>query len=104
MTEQPIEVLVDFSDDTTSIENTTTDSEDTENGETNYLPFQQKLKVLDGDITIEKIIKKLKNNDFKNVIILCGAGISTSCGIPDFRSKGGLFENKESPQEVFEIE
>jgi len=30
----------------------------------------------------------------KNIVVLCGAGISVSCGIPDFRSKdNGLYNN-----------
>ena len=27
----------------------------------------------------------------KNIIVLVGAGISVSCGIPDFRSNDGLY-------------
>jgi NAD-dependent deacetylase sirtuin 1 len=29
--------------------------------------------------------------DAKNILVLTGAGISVSCGIPDFRSKDGLY-------------
>jgi NAD-dependent SIR2 family protein deacetylase len=29
----------------------------------------------------------------KRIVVICGAGISTSVGIPDFRSSGGLFSS-----------
>ena len=49
-------------------------------------------------------------NQAKNIIVLTGAGISTSAGIPDFRSpKTGLYHNLEKynlpyPEAIFDID
>ena len=48
----------------------------------------------------------------QNIIVLSGAGISTSCGIPDFRSTTGVYarlleEEKyelDDPQQMFDID
>jgi NAD+-dependent protein deacetylase SIR2 len=57
--------------------------------------------------SIEDAVELLRRSH--NIIVLTGAGISTSLGIPDFRSKGtGLYAQLEhlglsDPQEVFDI-
>lgn len=57
--------------------------------------------------TIDDAVSLLKRA--KNIVVITGAGISTSLGIPDFRSKNtGLYSQLEhlglsDPQEVFDI-
>ena len=68
-----------------------------------------KPKVLD-EVSFEGIIKYIKDGKAQNIITLAGAGISTSAGIPDFRTPGsGLYDNLQkynlpSPEAIFSIE
>ncbi|XP_063539198.1 NAD-dependent protein deacetylase sirtuin-2-like [Cydia strobilella] len=65
-------------------------------------------KVLD-EVNLDGIVKWIKGSRCKNIITLAGAGISTSAGIPDFRSpETGLYHNLQKynlpePQAIFEI-
>ncbi|XP_050814267.1 NAD-dependent protein deacetylase sirtuin-1 isoform X2 [Gopherus flavomarginatus] len=59
--------------------------------------------------TIEDAMKLLQ--ECKKIIVLTGAGVSVSCGIPDFRSRDGIyarlavdFPDLPDPQAMFDIE
>ncbi|XP_049997046.1 NAD-dependent protein deacetylase sirtuin-1 isoform X2 [Alexandromys fortis] len=59
--------------------------------------------------TIEDAVKLLQ--ECKKIIVLTGAGVSVSCGIPDFRSRDGIyarlavdFPDLPDPQSMFDIE
>lgn len=43
------------------------------------------------EIKYNKFVKNFKEGKYRKIIFMLGAGISTSAGIPDFRSKTGLF-------------
>ncbi|CAJ1366646.1 unnamed protein product [Effrenium voratum] len=59
---------------------------------------------------IEGVAKYMQASKCKNVVVMCGAGISTSAGIPDFRTPGsGLYEdnlqryNLSQPELMFDL-
>lgn len=57
----------------------------------------------------ERLARQLKNNNFKKIVVLTGAGVSVSAGIPDFRTPGtGLYDNLQKynlpyPEAVFDL-
>ncbi|XP_067908519.1 NAD-dependent protein deacetylase sirtuin-1 isoform X2 [Heterodontus francisci] len=59
--------------------------------------------------TLEDVVRILKES--KKIMVLTGAGVSVSCGIPDFRSRDGIyarlavdFPNLPDPHAMFDIE
>jgi len=65
---------------------------------------RQKLKNIN---TIDDVINLIKNSN--NIIVLTGAGVSVSCGIPDFRSENGVYSrldefDLDEPQQMFDLE
>lgn len=69
-------------------------------------PGRKKLQHIN---TIEDVVSLIKKS--KNILVLTGAGVSVSCGIPDFRSKDGVyarlavdFPDLPDPQAMFDIE
>ncbi|XP_004531383.1 NAD-dependent histone deacetylase Sir2 [Ceratitis capitata] len=68
-------------------------------------PRRQKLRYIN---TFEDVIQLIQQS--QNIIVLTGAGVSVSCGIPDFRSSDGIysrlakdFPNLPDPQAMFDI-
>ncbi|OAX35530.1 NAD-dependent deacetylase sirtuin-2 [Rhizopogon vinicolor AM-OR11-026] len=65
-------------------------------------------RILEGN-DLKALAKYMKSDSCRNVFIMLGAGVSTSAGIPDFRSPGtGLYANLARlnlpfPEAVFEI-
>ena len=60
------------------------------------LSLESKQRVLDGDVTLSAILQRLEEGQYQNVIVLTGAGVSVSAGIPDYRSPGtGLYTRLE---------
>ena len=61
------------------------------------------------EIKYNKLVTDFSSGKYKNIIFMVGAGISTSAGIPDFRSDDGLFKklqekyNLSKPEEFFYI-
>jgi len=64
----------------------------------------------EGKFTYKKLVMGLRDGSFKNIVVLTGAGISVSAGIPDFRSPGtGVYANLDKynlpfPEAIFTLE
>lgn len=58
---------------------------------------------------LEQLTKLIESGKAKRILVLCGAGVSTGAGIPDFRSPGtGLYDNLQKyglpyPEAIFEV-
>lgn len=68
-------------------------------------PRRQRLQAIS---SIGNVIRLLQQS--KRIVVLTGAGVSVSCGIPDFRSRDGIYERLRheypeipSPQSMFDI-
>ncbi|CAG8640329.1 5942_t:CDS:2 [Acaulospora morrowiae] len=77
------------------------------NGE---ISAEQLFKDKNAGPTIETVAELIKSGKAKKIMIMCGAGISTAAGIPDFRSPGtGIYNNLRKynlpyPEAIFDID
>ncbi|KAF9579938.1 NAD-dependent histone deacetylase sir2 [Lunasporangiospora selenospora] len=56
--------------------------------------------------SLEHVVELLKTS--RNIMVLTGAGVSVSCGIPDFRSEDGIYSRLsefelDDPQQMFDL-
>jgi len=71
--------------------------------------FPMELPSLTDSPTLETVAKWIKEGLCRNIVVLSGAGVSCSAGIPDFRTPGtGLYDNLEKynlpyPEAVFDL-
>ncbi|XP_003706991.2 sirtuin 2 isoform X2 [Megachile rotundata] len=81
-------------------------SADSEHSDDNEHSHQKVLR----EVSLEGIIEYIKEKENCKIVTMAGAGISTSAGIPDFRSpSSGLYHNLEKynlpyPQAIFEVD
>jgi NAD-dependent deacetylase sirtuin 2 len=75
----------------------------------NRLPQEQPMDPVLGSFDLEGVARYIQENECKRVVVMCGAGLSTSAGIPDFRTPGtGLYDNLQRfnlpvPEAIFEL-
>ena len=50
------------------------------------VPEEERHAVFDGDLSLASLCRKIRSGQLRNVVVMCGAGISVAAGIPDFRS------------------
>jgi len=72
-------------------------------GAHNQLPVADRADVLRGERSIDGIAKRLLRTDLppQRVVVLLGAGASTSAGIPDYRSNTGLYATSKGGRDAF---
>ncbi len=63
-------------------------------GAWNRIPVAVREAVFERRAGLEAVAFRLRGA--KHIVVLTGAGISTACGIPDFRSATGLYANEET--------
>lgn len=68
------------------------------------------LTIDQNNFTYSSFVESLKQGKYKRIVVMTGAGISVSAGIPDFRSPGtGLYDNLKEynlpqPEALFQID
>ena len=61
-------------------------------------------------LDLERVASIIASDECRNVVVMVGAGCSTSAGIPDFRTPGtGLYDNLASyglpyPEAIFDLD
>ncbi|OLQ05606.1 NAD-dependent protein deacetylase sirtuin-2 [Symbiodinium microadriaticum] len=76
----------------------------------NAVPEEEPEEPVLDSFDVAGVAKYLKDHECKDVVVMCGAGLSTAAGIPDFRTPGtGLYDtlqrfNLSQPEAIFELD
>mmetsp|Transcript_151620 Transcript_151620/g.264902 ORF Transcript_151620/g.264902 Transcript_151620/m.264902 type:complete len:383 (-) Transcript_151620:335-1483(-) len=81
--------------------------------EVDEIPVEERAAVFNGNQpSLNAVAELIRERRVKNIVALCGAGVSVSAGIPDFRTPGvGLYDNLQKydlpdgqPEAIFDLD
>lgn len=88
------------------------DEEKTDDLKDNNTFYQEETLETSPSFTVDELVENIRENRYRNICFVVGAGISVAAGIPDFRSPGGIYSkirelniaDLSTPEALFSLE